>query len=105
MSLTKELDEAGVAVGLVFLLLEAAFAQRLQAEVAHEVVRVKFGAHGGDAAAQDRLLAGLTHAATRLVVVGLAQRLTLVFKEAAIDEGAVALPTYEALRVPERVEG
>lgn len=104
MSSTKEFDEAGVAVGLVLLLLEAAFAQRLQTEVTHKVVWVEFGPHGGDTAAQDRLLAGLTHAATGLVVVGLAQRLTLVFEEAAVDEGAVALPTYEALWVPERVE-
>lgn len=104
MSSTKQFDEAGVAVRLVLLLLEAAFAQRLQAEVTHEVVRVEFGPHGGDAAAQDRLLAGLTHAAAGLVVVGLAQRLTLVFEEAAVHKGAVALPTYEALWVPERVE-
>lgn len=104
MSSTKEFDEAGVAVGLVLLLLEAAFAQGLQAEVTHQVVGVEFGPHGGDAAAQDWLLAGLTHAATGLVVVGLTQRVTLVFEEAAVDEGAVALPTYEALRVPERVE-
>lgn len=91
VSSTKEFDKAGVAVGLVLLLLEAAFAQGLQAEVTHKVVGVEFGPHGGDAAAQDRLLAGLTHAAAGLVVVGLTQRLTLVFKEAAIDEGAVAL--------------
>lgn len=89
--LTEELDEAGVAVGLVFLLLEAALAQRLHAELAHQVVRVELGAHGGDAAAQDGLLAGLAHAATGLVVVGLAQRLALVLEEAAVDEGAVAL--------------
>lgn len=91
MSSTKEFDEAGVAVGLVLLLLEAAFAQGLQAEVTHEVVGVELGPHGGDAAAQDRLLAGLTHAAAGLVVVGLAQRLALVFEEAPVDEGAVAL--------------
>ena len=91
MSSTKQFDEAGVAVRLVLLLLEAAFAQRLQAEVTHEVVGVEFGPHGGDAAAQDRLLAGLTHAATGLVVVGLTQGVTLMFEEAAVDEGAVAL--------------
>ena len=91
MCSTEQFDEAGVAVRLVLLLLEAAFAQGLQAEVTHEVVRVELGPHGGDAAAQDGLLAGLTHAAAGLVVVGLAQRLTLVFEEAAVDEGAVAL--------------
>lgn len=88
---TKELDEAGVAVGFVLLLLEAAFAQRLQAEVTHEVMWVEFGPHCGDAAPQDGLLAGLTHAAAGLVVVGLAQRLALVLEKAAVDEGAVAL--------------
>lgn len=101
MSSTKEFDEAGVAVRLVLLLLEAAFAQGLQAEVTHEVVGVEFGPHGSDAAAQDRLLAGLTHAAAGLVVVGLTQWLTLMFEEAAVDKGAVALPTYEALWVPQ----
>lgn len=104
MTSAKQFDEAGVAVRLVLLLLEATFAERLQAEVTYEVVGVEFGAHSGDAAAQDGLLAGLTHAAAGLVVVGLAQWLTLVFEEAAVDEGAVALPTYEALRVPERVK-
>lgn len=91
MSSTKKFDEAGVAVGLVLLLLEAAFAQGLQAEVTYEVVGVKFGSHGGDAAAKDGLLAGLTQAPARLVVVGLAQGLSLVLEEAAVDEGAVAL--------------
>lgn len=80
-----------MAVRLVLLLLEAAFAQGLQAEVTHEMVGVEFGPHGGDTAAQDGLLAGLTHAATGLVVVGLAQRLPLVFEEAAVNKGAVAL--------------
>lgn len=104
MSLTKELNEAGVAVGFALLLLEAAFTQRLLAEVAHQVVGVELGPHGGDAAAQDGLLACLTHAAAGLVVVGLAQRLALVFEEAAVDEGGVAFPTYEALWMPERVQ-
>lgn len=80
-----------MAVRLVLLLFEAAFAQGLQAEVAHEVVGVEFGPHGGDAAAQDWLLAGLAKAPTGLVIVGLTQRFTLVFEEAAVDKGAVAL--------------
>lgn len=61
---TKEFYETGVAVGFVLLLLEAALAQGLQAEVTHKVVGVEFGPHGGDTAAQDWLLAGLAHAAT-----------------------------------------
>lgn len=103
-SSAEEFDEARVAVGLVLLLLEAAFAQGLQAEVTNKVVGVEFGPHGSDAAAQDRLLAGLAHATTGLVVVGLTEGVPLVFEEAAVDEGAVALPAYEALWVPERVE-
>lgn len=91
VSLTKEFDEAGVAVWFVLLLFEAALAQGLQAEVTHQVVGVEFSPHGGDTAAQDGLLAGLTHAAAGLMVMGLTQWLSLVFKEAAIDEGAVAL--------------
>lgn len=35
MSSTKQFEEAGVAVGLVFLLFEAAFGQGLQAKVTH----------------------------------------------------------------------
>lgn len=88
---TKQFDEAGVAVGFVLLLLEASLAQRLQAEVTHEVVGVELGAHGGDAAAKDGLLAGLAQAPARLVVVGLAQWFALVFEEAAVDKGGVAL--------------
>lgn len=80
-----------MAVGLVLLLFEAAFAQRLQAEVAHEVVGVEFGPHGSDAASQDGLLTGLTHAPAGLVVVGLTQGLALVFEEAAVHKGSVAL--------------
>lgn len=52
---------------------------------------MELGPHGGDAAAQNGLLAGLAHAAAGLVVVGLAQRFPLVFEEAAVDEGAVTL--------------
>ena len=89
--LAEELDEAGVAVGLVLLLLEAALAERLEAEVADQVVGVELGAHGGDAATQDGLLAGLAQAARGLVVVGLTQRLALVLEEAAVHKRAVAL--------------
>lgn len=61
-----------MAVGLVFLLLETAFAQGLQAEVADEVMGVELGTHGGDTAAQDGLLAGMTHTAPGLMVMCLA---------------------------------
>lgn len=59
--------------------------------MAHEVMGVELGPHGSDAAAQDGLLAGVAHAATRLVVVGFTQRLALVFEEAAVHKRAVAL--------------
>lgn len=91
MSSTKQFEEAGVAVWLVFLLFEAAFGQGLQAKVTHEVVGVELGPHGCDTAAQDWLLAVMTHAPTGLVVVGLTQRFTFVFEEAAVDKGGVAL--------------
>lgn len=52
---------------------------------------MELGAHGGDAAAEDGLLAGLAQAPTRLVVVGLTQGFALVFEETAVDEGGVAL--------------
>lgn len=91
MSSTKQFEEAGVTVWLVFLLFEAAFGQGLQAKVTHKVVGVELGAHGCDAAAQDWLLAVMAHAPTGLVVVGLAQRFAFVFEEAAVDKGGVAL--------------
>lgn len=90
-SSTKQFEEAGVAVWLVLLLFEAAFGQGLQAKVTHKVVGVELGPHGCDAAAQDRLLAVMTHTPTGLVVVGLAQRFAFVFEEAAVDKGGVAL--------------
>lgn len=80
-----------MAVGFVLLLFEASFAQGLKAEVTHKMVGVEFGSHCSDTAAQYRLLAGLAHAATRLVIVRLTQWLTLVFKEAAVNKRAVAL--------------
>lgn len=80
-----------MAVGLVVLLLEAAFAQRFKAELTHKVLRVELGAHGGDAAAYDGLLARLAHAAARLVIVCLTQRLALVLKEASVYKRAETL--------------
>ena len=52
-----------MAVGLVFLLLETTLAQGFETEVTHQVMGVELGTHGGHTAAQDRLLAGLAHAA------------------------------------------
>lgn len=100
MSSTKQFEEARVAVWLVLLLFEAAFTQGLQAKVTHKVVGVELGPHGCDAAAQDGLLAGVAHAPTGLVVVGLAQGFAFVLEEAAVGEGGVAL-----LRRGERTNG
>ena len=55
----EELDEAGVAVRLVILLLEGALVQLLQAERADKVLRVKLLEHGRDAAPRDWLLAAV----------------------------------------------
>lgn len=87
----KELEETWVAVGLVVLLLEAAFAQRFKAELTHQVLRVELGAHGSDAASHDGLLTGLTHTATRLVIVCLTQRLALMLEEASVHKRAETL--------------
>lgn len=75
-----------MAVRLVLLLLEAALTERLQAEVAHQVMGVELSTHGCDAAAQDGLPARLAHAAARLVVVHLTQRLALMLKETSVHK-------------------
>lgn len=87
----EELEETWVAVGLVVLLLEATFAQRFKAELTHEVMRVELRTHGGNAASYNGLLARLTHAATRLVIVRLTQRLTLVLEETSVHKRAKTL--------------
>lgn len=88
-----------MAVGLVVLLLEAAFAQGFEAELTHKVLRVELGAHGGDAAAHNGLLARLAHAATGLVVVRLTQRLALVLEEASVHKRAETLLRGERKQV------
>lgn len=75
-----------MAVGLVILLFEGALIKLLEAEGAHKVLRVELLAHGCDAAAGDGLLAAGAQRATPLVVVGLAVRLAVVVKEAAINK-------------------
>lgn len=72
-----------MAVRLVVLLLERALVQLLQAERAHEVLRVELAEHGRDAPSRYRLVAAGTQRATLRVVVGLAVRLALVVKERA----------------------
>lgn len=80
-----------MAVGLVVLLLEAAFAQGFKAELAHEVMRVELRTHGSDTPSYDGLLARLTHAATRLVIVCLTQRLAFMLKETSVHKRAKTL--------------
>lgn len=89
--LTEEFDEATLAVGLIVLLLEGAFVQLLEAESAHKVLWVELLSHGCDAAARDGLLAARAQRASPLVVVGLAVRLPVVVKEAAVNERREAL--------------
>lgn len=126
LGLTEEFDEAAVAVGLVVLLLEGAFVELLEAERTHKVLRVELLAHGGDAAARDRLLAAGAQRAAPLVVVRLAVRLAVVVEEAPVykrreallqnekinddgyklesDERRATHPADEALGVPQGVE-
>lgn len=53
--LSKKLVKASVTVGLVVLLLKRALVQLLQAECAHEMLRMELLEHGRDAATSDRL--------------------------------------------------
>lgn len=88
--LAEELEEAVLTVRLVVLLLEGALVELLEAEGAHEVLRVELLGHGGDAAARDGLLAAGAQRAAPLVVVHLAVGLPVVLEEAAVDEGREA---------------
>lgn len=90
-SLTEEFDKAAVAVRLVILFFEGALVKLLEAKSTHKVLWVELLAHGRDAAAGDGLLAAGAQRATALVVMGLAVRLALVVKEAAVYEGSEAL--------------
>lgn len=80
-----------MTVRLFVLLFERSFVELLQAEGAREVLRVKLLGHGGDAAASDRLLAAGAERAAALVVVYLAVRLAVVFKETAVHKRGEAL--------------
>lgn len=98
--LAEELQEAALAVGLVILLLEGALVKLLEAEGAHEMLRVELLGHGGDAAAGDGLLAARAQRAAALVVMHLTVRLPVVLKEAAIDKGREAfLPDRRGQRL------
>lgn len=88
--LAEEFQEAVLTVGLVVLLLEGSFVELLEAEGTDKVFRVKFLGHRGNATPRDGLLAAGTQRATALVVMHLAVRLPVVFKEAAVDEGSEA---------------
>ena len=62
-SLAEELDVAGLAVGVVAVLLEGALVEQFEAEGAGEVLRVPLLAHGCDALASHWLLAAGTQRA------------------------------------------
>lgn len=80
-----------MAVGLIILLLESAFVQLFEAESAYKVLWVELLAHGCDAAARDGFLAARAQRAAPLMVVRLTIGLSVVVKEAAIDEWREAL--------------
>lgn len=80
-----------MAVGFVVLLLEGALVQLLQAEGAHEMLRVEFLKHGRDAPSGDGLGATRAQRSPLGVVVGLAVRQTLVVEERTAEEGLTAV--------------
>lgn len=63
-SSTEYLVEAGVAVGLILLLLERALVQLLEAEGADKVFRMEFLKHGRNATSRYRLRAAGAQRAT-----------------------------------------
>lgn len=101
----KELLKAGMAVGLVILLLEGALVQLAQAEGADKVFWVVFSEHGRDAAARYGLVAARTQRAPLGMIVCLAERLALVVVEAATIEWLPAIAADKTLWVPLAVQG
>lgn len=88
---TKQLIEAAVTVGLVVLLLERALVQLLQAEGAHEMLRMEFLEHGRNAASGDGFRAAGAQRAALGVVMRLAVRQTVVVEERAALERLTAI--------------
>jgi hypothetical protein len=78
LCLAEQFDVAGLAVGVVAVLLERAFVEELEAEGTGEVLRVPLLPHCCYTLASDRLLAGGTEGTTGGMVVDLAVRLSLV---------------------------
>lgn len=89
-SSTEYLVEAGVAVGLVLLLLERALVQLLETEGADEMFRMEFLKHGRNATARYGLRAAGAERAALGVIMCLTVRQALVVKERATLE---RLPT------------
>lgn len=87
----KELEEAGLAVGLGAVLLEGALGQRAQAEGTDKVLGVEAPRHGGDAAPGDGAPAPAAQRPAALVVVALTVGAAPVLEEAALRKGRVAL--------------
>lgn len=87
-----------MAVRLVVLFFEGAFVELLQAEGAHEVLRVELLGHGRDAASRDGLLAAGAERAAALVVVDFTVRLAVVLEEASVHERGEALLQTETKR-------
>lgn len=101
----EELLKAGVAVGLVVLLLEGALVQLAEAEGTDEVLGVVLAEHGRDAATRDGLVAARAKRAPLGVVVRLAEGLPLVVVEAATIERLPAVAADEAFGMPLAIQG
>lgn len=79
----KQFFKTLVAIWLVVLLFEGALVQRLEAEHADEMLRMKLARHRGDAPAHDRPLAGRAERTAPRVEVLLAVRQAVVIEEAS----------------------
>ncbi len=80
-----------MTVRLLLVLLEGALVQLLQTEDAGKVLRVELLKHGGDAPTGDRLPTGGTQGAALVVVVRLAEGLTLNVEVIAAVKGQVTV--------------
>lgn len=80
-----------MTVGFVVLLLEGALVQLLQAEGAHEMLRVEFLEHGRNAPTGDGLGAPSAQRTPLRMVVRLAVGQTLMVKERPAEERLTAV--------------
>lgn len=93
-----------MAVRFVVLFLEGALVQLLQAESAHEMLRVEFLEHGRYAAAGDRFGTTGAKRSSFRVIVGLAVGQALVVEERSAKERLTTVPAHETIRMPLTVQ-